>query len=129
MNNKFKRLPDSELDIMLVIWEAGKPVSRSYIENHINKKKSLATTTILSLLSRLSDKGFIKSSKEGKRNIYSSIINEQEYLQNEGKTILEKLYGNSLKNFVTSLYNGDEIDEKQLSELKIFLNETMEDNQ
>ena len=31
-----KKLPDSELDIMLIIWEAKKPISRAYIESQIN---------------------------------------------------------------------------------------------
>lgn len=109
MNEKIKRLPDSELDIMLIIWDAGEPVSRSYIEKHINEKKNLAPTTILSSLSRLIDKGFVSSKKQGKSNIFSALVDENDYLRNESKSILEKLYGNSLKKFVAALYQGDNV--------------------
>ncbi|MEG0307198.1 MAG: BlaI/MecI/CopY family transcriptional regulator [Clostridium sp.] len=126
INKKIKRLPDSELDIMLIIWDAGRPVSRAYIEKQINEKKDLAPTTILSLLTRLIDKGFVCSEKQGKSNIFSAIVDENDYLQNEGKSILEKLYGNSLKNFVAALYQGDHIDETQLSDLRDFLDKTKE---
>ncbi|MEG1254921.1 BlaI/MecI/CopY family transcriptional regulator [Clostridium sp.] len=129
MSKKIKRLPDSELDVMLVIWEVAEPVSRAYIENRINEKKNLAATTILSLLSRLIDKGFVQSEKQGKSNIYSAVVEENDYLQNEGKSMLEKLYGNSLKNFVAALYAGDKVDEDQLSELRIFLDKTKEGKQ
>ena len=40
---KIKKPPDSELDIMLVIWEAGVPVPRAYIEQHVQEKRALAT--------------------------------------------------------------------------------------
>lgn len=126
MIQTIKRLPDSELDIMLIIWEAKEPVSRSYIEKQINEKKNLASTTILSLLTRLINKGFVHAEKQGKGNLYSALIDENIYIQNEGKSILEKLYGNSLKNFVSALYNGKKIDDKELSELIDFLDKAKE---
>ncbi len=128
MSKNTKRLPDSELDIMLVIWDAGDPVSRSYIEKRINEKKNLAPTTILSLLSRLIDKGFVHSEKQGKSNIYSALVPENNYIQSEGKSMLEKLYGNSLKNFVASLYDGKRVDQAELSELRAFLDEVKEES-
>lgn len=126
MIQTIKRLPDSELDIMLIIWEANEPVSRSYIEKQINEKKNLASTTILSLLTRLINKGFVHAEKQGKGNLYSALVNENNYIQNEGKSMLEKLYGNSLKTFVSALYDGKKIDDSELSELRNFLNETQE---
>lgn len=124
-----RRLPDSELEIMLIIWEAATPVSRSYIEKQINEKKHLASTTILSLLTRLVDKGFVHSEKQGKGNIYSALVDENDYIQNEGKSMLEKLYGNSLKNFVAALYDGKKVNDDELSELRDFLNKTKEEYQ
>lgn len=129
MIKNIKRLPDSELDIMLIIWEAKKPVSRSYIENQVNEKKHLASTTILSLLTRLIDKGFVHAEKQSKGNLYSAVVNESDYIQNEGKSMLEKLYGNSLKNFVAALYAGKKVDDAELSDLREFLNKTKEESQ
>lgn len=129
MIKNIKRLPDSELDIMLIIWEAKVPVTRSYIENLINEKKHLASTTILSLLTRLIDKGFVHAEKQSKGNLYSALVKESDYIQNEGKSMLEKLYGNSLKNFVATLYDGKKVNDEELSELRDFLNKTKEEYQ
>ena len=49
----YQRLPESELDIMLVLWNGTPPMTRPEIEKVINTKKNLAPTTILSLLTRL----------------------------------------------------------------------------
>lgn len=123
MKKTYQRLPDSELDIMLVLWTHTPPMSRSDIELVINEKKQLAPTTILSLLARLEKKNFVSVEKQGKMNLYTPLISQDEYQQNESCSVLEKLYDNSLTKFVTSLYHGKKIDEDQIQELSDFLHE------
>lgn len=50
MKKQIPRLPDSELNIMLVLWNGHPGMSRPEIETVVNQKKKLAPTTILSLL-------------------------------------------------------------------------------
>ncbi len=123
MKKAFSHLPDSELDIMLVLWSNEPPMSRLEIEQIINQKKPLASTTILTLLSRLEKKQFVSVKKEGKVNFYTPLISREEYQQNESKSILEKLYGNSLKKFVAALYQGKQMDQEDIRELSEFLDE------
>lgn len=47
MKKTISRLPDSELDIMLVLWNHEPPMGRLEIERVVNEKKKLAPTTIL----------------------------------------------------------------------------------
>ncbi|HOQ02190.1 MAG TPA: BlaI/MecI/CopY family transcriptional regulator [Acetivibrio clariflavus] len=86
---KFKRLPDSELDVMFILWEAKEPVSRAYIEQQIKKKKKIAATTVLTLLSRLCDKGFVSCEKKSNMNLYRAIVEEQEYKSSESRSIIK----------------------------------------
>lgn len=103
-------------------------MSRLEIEQVINRKKALAPTTILTLLSRLEKKQFVSVTKEGKVNYYTPLISREEYQQNESKNVLEKLYGNSLKKFVASLYQGGKkMDEEDIRELSDFLKEMEEE--
>ncbi len=127
MKKTFSRLPDSELDIMLVLWNYEPPMSRLEIERVVNQKKALASTTILTLLSRLEKKQFVSVRKEGKVNYYTPLISQEEYQQNESKNVLEKLYGNSLKKFVTSLYQGKKMNQEDIQELSEFLKEMEEE--
>ena len=66
MKKTYQRLPESELDIMLVLWNNTPPMTRPEIEKVINMKKKLASTTILSLLTRLENKNFVEVTKQGK---------------------------------------------------------------
>ncbi|MHC1749400.1 MAG: BlaI/MecI/CopY family transcriptional regulator [Cellulosilyticaceae bacterium] len=116
-----KRLPDSELELMLIIWDADAAVSRNYIQDHLDEAKDIAPTTILSFLSRLEKKGFLEIEKRGKNNYYRPVVKHEDYLKNESKTILERFFGNSLKSFVAQLNDAKVVDDSQIQELKDFL--------
>ena len=123
MKRTIQKLPESELDIMIVLWKQKNDMSRSEIEKIVNQKKTLAPTTILTLLSRLEKKGFVSVNRDGNLNKYRWLVSQTEYQQKEGKGMLEKLYGNSEKNFVAALYQGKEIDDEDMKELEGFLKE------
>ena len=118
-----KKLPDSELEIMLIIWEYDRPVTRFEIESKLDEDRNLSPTTILSFLSRLQEKGFLDVAKEGKNNIYSAIISKESYMQTDSKNMLKKLYKNSVKNFLAALYDGNSLSEKDLQELEEYIKE------
>ena len=118
-----KRLPQSELELMMIIWNAGHPVTRMEIEANLDPERKILPITILCFLSRLEEKGFVKVEKKGKINWYTPIVEEKKYLQAESKSILATLYGNSMKNFVTALYDGKAVNQEQIRELKEFLDE------
>lgn len=116
-----KRLPDSELEIMLIIWDLDKPVTRFEIEENLVEDRKLSPTTILSFLSRLQEKGFVTVSKDGKNNVYAAAIDKERYMQSESKNILKKLYQNSAKNFLAALYDGDHLSDQDLAELEAYI--------
>ena len=117
MKKTYQRLPESELDIMLVLWNNTPPMTRPEIEKVINMKK----TTILSLLTRLENKNFVEVTKQGKMNLYTPLVSQSDYQAHESQSVLEKLYGNSLKKFVTSLYHGKKISSEEVQDLSEFL--------
>lgn len=121
MENKMKRLPDAELEIMLVIWAADKAVSSSYVLDQLRTKRQWALATLMTVLSRLTEKGFLTCEKNGRFNSYRPLISEDDYKASEGKSTLVNLFGNSVQHMVMSLYNGKAIDKKDLRELRELL--------
>ncbi|MCM1386484.1 MAG: BlaI/MecI/CopY family transcriptional regulator [Bacillus sp. (in: Bacteria)] len=124
-----KRLPDSELEIMMIIWELDRAVTRFEIEEQMDGKKKLSPTTILSFLSRLQEKGFLEVKKAGKNNVYQALIDKDSYMQSESKNILQRLYQNSAKNFLAALYDGNQLNEEQLQELEDYISEKKKEQQ
>lgn len=76
---------------------------------------------LMTVLSRLVDKGFLRCEKEGRNNRYSAVISEVEYKESEGRSTLVKLFDNSIQNMVMSLYNGKAINKNDLLELREML--------
>lgn len=119
-----KRLPSAELNIMLVLWKTDKPVTAAYVMNQLkeSQQKQLAITSVLTLLTRLSEKGFVEIDKTAKANLYSVLISEAEYSSLESKSVLEKFYGNSLTSLVSSLVNDEAISKQDINDLRDYLN-------
>ena len=74
MKKHFQTLPDSELDIMLALWNGHPDMPRSEIEAQVNRNKSLAPTTILSL------KNFVVSLYHGREIDREDIQELDEFL-------------------------------------------------
>lgn len=121
MIKKYTRLPDAELELMKIIWNADMSVTSAYIMKQLEGRKTWGITTVLNLLSRLIEREFLKCEKNGKFNIYTPIVDEKNYLEVESKSFLERLHSNSLKSLVASLYDSDSLTEKDFDDLKQFI--------
>lgn len=117
----FKRLPDSELEIMMIVWQAGKAVDATYIQEKLPASKNWAYTTVLNFLARLVERGFLETSKQGRINYYSPLIKEAAYVQKESRSFLQRMRFGSPKSFVAALYDGDAIKPDELEELKEYI--------
>ena len=120
MKRSIRRLPDSELELMQIIWQKEPPVSRSDIEAVIKDSHALAATTILTLLTRLCEKGFLQIEKQGRANLYTPLISQREYLASESRSLLDRLYGGSIKTFANALCDSG-ISKEELLELRKLL--------
>ena len=117
-----KRLPDSELELMMIIWDMGASITRTEIEERLPAERRISSTTVLSFLTRLQEKGFVQVQKIGRNNVYEALISKEEYLRAESRSIWKRLYQGSVKNFMTALSDGEELSDQDLEELQEFLN-------
>lgn len=115
-------LPHSELELMLIIWDAEGPVTRTDIEEKL-EGKNWGPTTVLKFLSRLVERGFVACESQGPRqkNLYTALITEEEYLAAESRSVVGKLCGRSVRNLVACLCDNQEIDAADLDELSAFI--------
>lgn len=118
---KIKKLPESELEIMIALWQAQGAVPRNYFDKKLKDTKNWADSTILSLLARLQEKGFISCEKQGNRNLYRPLLSEEEYLAYENRNFLQKLHGNSIKNLVASMVESKDLTQSDLEDLEEYL--------
>ncbi len=115
----YKKLPEAELEVMLVLWDTDGAENSDYIMEHLDK--DWAKPTLLKLLSRLEERGFVKCEKDGRFNMYTPIVEKEEYLQQETDGFFKKLHHSSLTSLVAALYDGDSITKDDLDELEEYI--------
>ena len=96
-----KRLPDTELEVMKALWSTGPDTPRSVLEDKLTPF-GWASNTVNTYLARLADKGFVSVRREGKSNLYTPLISQDEYQAFDSRAVLDRLYG-SPRNFVAAL--------------------------
>jgi len=115
-----QRISEAEMNVMEVIWNHKQPMTSNEIMSFLQNKQ-WKLTTVLTLLSRLTAKGFLKSQRKGRFNLYSSIISKDDYKIISSKNFLNEFYQSSIKNFFAALYSQGEISQDDLEQLKAFL--------
>lgn len=121
-----KKLPEAEQELMLIIWELDKPATRVDIEAKLTSKNVLPNT-ILKLLSRLDERGFIRTEKVGKINYYYPLIKQEDYLNEAGNTLLKNMFGNSLTRFAAAMVDSGNISQKELENLRAYIDSKLTD--
>jgi len=114
-----KRLPDAELAVMQAIWAYEGAVKRAQIEKILQKTHPMAATTLLTLLSRLAERGFVRIEKEGRSAVYTPLVRQEDYLARQSRRFLDTLCGGRVDAFAAALCNGSLTQEelRQLREL------------
>ena len=116
-----QQVSDSELTLMKILWSAGGSAKYAAIMEELAKSgNTWQKNTVITLLSRLADKGMLKTSKAGRRNEYIALVTEADYQSEQARTLVSKLYSGSAKGLVATLIQGEMLSEEEYRELKRF---------
>ena len=119
---KIKRLPDAELEIMNALWDADAPLTAAELETALPGPPR-ARTTLLTLLARLEEKGWVKSGKEGNRNTYTPAITQRAYNVWSMRERLDTLFGGDLAAAVRALVSESGCGQSELEQAMKVLEE------
>ncbi len=123
-----QQISDAELEIMKIVWGNPEEVTLfPYIMDGLaDRGKPCQKNTLIVLLSRLMNKGFLSAKKIGRRNEYMALVSEMEYQTAQTKNFLDKIYEGNVKGLVSNLIFGDLLEEGEYEELKRLLEEGKE---
>ena len=113
------KISDAELEIMRILWREKRAVSFSDIRTELSDKMGWGKSTIATLLRRLTKKGAF-SIQEREIHYYMPNITKEDYIMLKKKTLIDKLYEGSTKNFVAALCQNGELTEADIDELKMY---------
>ena len=121
MEKELRRLPDSELEVMQALWELEEPICRAAVEEKLAQRR-LAVTTLLTLRTRLSDKGFVRIEKDGRRSRYVPLVSRKDYQAAQSRRFVQQVCGGSISAFASALCDSG-LSREELDELRRLLEE------
>ena len=96
------------------------PVTRSDVEAKLSSAYPIAQTTLLTLLSRLGEKGFVRVEKSGRNRLYIPLVSRADYLAAQSSRFFRKLCGGNVSAFASALCASD-LTEEELAQLRELL--------
>jgi len=128
MEDRMIKLPASELEIMQAIWtldeEGEKFISASLVMKRFPALTRLKLTTVLTLITRLQTKGFIRTEKLGRSNCYTPLISSADYRKFAYGDFVEKVYRNDRMDLFSALIADEALTKEDLEEIKALIAKT-----
>ncbi|MGI6307949.1 MAG: BlaI/MecI/CopY family transcriptional regulator [Dethiobacteria bacterium] len=112
-----KKLPDTEFEIMKVVWANKPPITTNMIMEQLGNERKWKAPTVISLMMRMVKRGFLRTEKKGKERIYFPLVAKKDYLRFETGNFMKQYHENSFLSFVNTLYDGKQLSDSDIEEL------------
>lgn len=119
-----KTISDAELEVMQLIWDhEGEPMTVKEIQQNLISEKQWKITTVQTFIKRLTDKGYLNVEKINGLNKYNAKVSRDAFSSSETKKIINTIHSGSVKDFVASLIDSDDLTSDDIDDLRNWLND------
>ena len=116
-------IPDSELDVLKVLWDREKATVREVLETLRSAGRQWSYATVATLLDRLETKGIVTSDRSELAFVYRPTVSAQEVRQKRVSSLVDKLYQGEPGLLVLHLLKSHPLDPRQAKEVRAVLEE------
>lgn len=121
-----KVLGELEADIMEICWQCEKATVRDVYEK-LRTQREIAYTTVMTIMSRLSEKKLLTKEAQGNAYIYATALSKLEFTKQVVGEVLDGLLADfaepAISHFVDRMSNSE--DEKKINQLEDLLKERL----
>jgi predicted transcriptional regulator len=111
-------LGNLETDVMGVVWELGR-ASVQDVKDNLEPHRKLAYTTVMTVMSRLAEKGMLKRQKEGRAYVYTPAASREKVAGSLLRSMVNQLYDGATGRAVAQLLDTDaKVDDAELDRLE-----------
>lgn len=116
------QISEAEFQVMKIVWKSA-PVNTNEITERLQKTTSWSPKTIQTLIRRLVAKGALAYEKQGRVFVYTPLVGEQEYLNQESRSFLKRFYGGEITAMLSAYLEDGRLTETELQKLRSLLAE------
>ncbi len=116
------RISDAEHTVMEALWNES-PLAASDVCDRVCAERDWSIPTVKTLLSRLVTKGAVATEPDGRRFLYTPLIERSEYVGHESRRLVNRLFGGRAAPLLAHLAENEALTEDDLSEIEALLKE------
>lgn len=119
------RLPvsDAELEVLKVLWAAGPATVRDVAAALRKQRRRLAYNTVLTLLSRLRDKGYVAADRRDTAHQFRAVVTRDDLLGSSLAALAERVCDGMASPLVLALVRGQRFSAGEIARLRKLLND------
>lgn len=111
------QISDAESIVMEVLWQRS-PLSAEEVIAELSREQDWQEPTIKTLLNRLLKKGALSAERDGRRYSYSAVLKRDDWVNNQSKTLLDRLFGGRVAPLVAHFSEKGKLSKKDVADLK-----------
>jgi predicted transcriptional regulator len=109
-----------QLSILDVLWARGEATTQDVWESLL-EERTLALTTVATLLTRLERKNVLTHRREGRQHVFRATVTRAEVRRSKVKDLTESLFDGDIAALVSHLVRTDEVDAGELARIRLLL--------
>ena len=111
-------LGTAELEVLKALWTEGPSTVRE-VMNHLHARdRKVAYTTVLTFLTRLESKGFVKSDRSEVAYRYEPTVSRERVSRSRLRSLLEELYDGAAAPLVLQLVRDERFSPEEIAQLQ-----------
>jgi BlaI family penicillinase repressor len=118
MGTREYELGEAELQVLRALWDGGPATVREVLKHLHAGGRRVAYTTVLTFLTRLEQKGFVKSDKSGLAYVYRAAISRSQVTRSRLRTMMDELFDGEAAPLVLQLMKTEKFSSEELAELQ-----------
>lgn len=113
-------ISESEFEVMKVVWKFT-PINTNEITERLLKTTSWSAKTIQTLIKRLVTKGALTYEKQGRVFVYTPLVEENEYANQQSNSFLNRFYNGDFSAMLSAYLENNQLSETELNNLRSIL--------
>ena len=114
---------DAELEVLKVLWSAGPASVRDVAGTLKKQRRRLAYNTVLTLLTRLRDKGYVAADTTGTAHQFTAVVTREELLGSSLSALADRICDGTASPLVHALVRGQHLSRQELADLRKLLDD------
>ena len=111
-------LGSAELAVLKALWDCG-PSTVRRVMNHLHeRKRRVAYTTVLTFLTRLEQKGFVKSDRSDLAYVYRATLTRDRLRRSRLKSLVQELYDGAAGSMALQLIKTQKLTPEEIEDLQ-----------